>query len=308
MNRAVPAQALIIDEPWIGHIMAGRKTWEMRSRRTTRRGPVALVRKGSGQIVAVATVADCLPPLSPTQMAASFQKHRIPQAMIETASYKWFTPWVLSDVRVLQQPVSYRHPSGAVTWVDLAPDVQALLVVAKTRPVMICLPAAAGRGVEPVQPNRPGAVVRSARSAAGSVMRRGATEADGLAVAKLVLDDLRTRPNKVDVPEGASVSVTQRGNKLHIDAVWEDGTLTSVGPPTQWRELIGTFSALGAMLCMATLLIMVVVGLATWSMTFFHAFYAVPPMFVLMLIATLTGHTHLLPEFNEGHDRKGNPR
>jgi hypothetical protein len=136
----VRAQALIIDEPWIGHIMAGRKTWEMRSRRTTKRGPVGLVRKGSGQIVAVANIVDSLPPLSPTQMAASFDEHRIPQAMVETASYKWFTPWVLGNVRVLEQPVSYRHPSGAVTWVDLAPDVQAALAAAKTRPASTVRP------------------------------------------------------------------------------------------------------------------------------------------------------------------------
>jgi len=308
MNRAVPAQALIIDEPWIGHIMAGRKTWEMRSRRTTKRGRVALVRKSSGKIVAIATVVDCLPPLSPTQMAASFDKHRVPQAMIQTASYKWFTPWVLSNVRVLEQPVSYRHPSGAVTCVDLASDVQAALAAAKARPAMTDSPAATGRGVEPVQPPRPGAVARSARSTAASVTRRSGTEADDLAMTGLVLDDLRAGPNKVDVPEGASVSVTRRGNKLHIDAVWDDGTPTSIGATNQWRELVGTFSALGAMLCMATLVIMMVVGVATWSMAFFHALYAVPPMFVFMLIAGLTGHAHLLPDFNEGHDRKGNRR
>lgn len=76
----MPIQALIIDEPWIGHIMASRQTWEMRSRSTSKRGPVALVRKGTGHIVATAWIVDALPPLS------------------------------------------YRHPSGVVTWVDLATD------------------------------------------------------------------------------------------------------------------------------------------------------------------------------------------
>ena len=51
----MPAQVLIIGQPWIGHIIAERKTWEMRFRRTAKRGAVALARKGSGQIVASTT-------------------------------------------------------------------------------------------------------------------------------------------------------------------------------------------------------------------------------------------------------------
>lgn len=152
----MPTQALIIDEPWIGLIMAGRKTWEMRSRPTTKRGLVALVRKGSGQIVAIARIADCLPPLSPARMAAEFDRHRIPQEMIEREGYKWFTPWVLAEVRVLDRPVSYRHPSGAVTWVDLAPDVQAQVdgaLAGATAPSR-AEPSPRGRDVEPVQAPR----------------------------------------------------------------------------------------------------------------------------------------------------------
>jgi len=123
----MPTQALIIDEPWIILIMAGQKAWDMRSCATTKRGAVALVRKGSGQIVAIARIAACLAPLSATGMAGTFDRHCIPQAMVEGDGYKWFTPWVLADVQVLDRPVPYRHPSGAVTWVDLAPEVQAQL-------------------------------------------------------------------------------------------------------------------------------------------------------------------------------------
>lgn len=149
----MPTQALIIDEPWIGLIMAGQKTWEMRSRATTKRGPVALVCKGSGQIVAIARIADCLEPVSATGMADTFDRHRIPQAMVEGDGYKWFTPWVLADVQVFDRPVPYRHPPGAVTWVNLAPEVQAQLknVTAGLVPPTTTTTHPAGRKVEPVQ-------------------------------------------------------------------------------------------------------------------------------------------------------------
>lgn len=123
-HTQAPTQALIIDEPWIGHIMAGRKDWEMRSRPTTKRGPIALVRKGSGQVVANARIVDCLPELSAADMIAHADRHRITAEIIRQDGYRWFTPWVLTDVQVLPTPVPYRHPSCAVTWVNLALEVQ----------------------------------------------------------------------------------------------------------------------------------------------------------------------------------------
>jgi hypothetical protein len=47
-------KGLVIDEPWVSLITAGKKTWEMRSRNTLVRGRIALIRKGSKTIVGVA--------------------------------------------------------------------------------------------------------------------------------------------------------------------------------------------------------------------------------------------------------------
>lgn len=279
----MPAQALIIAEPWIGHIMAGRKTWEMRSRRTTKRGPVALVRKGSGQIVAIADISDCLQPLSVSQMATSNDKHCIPQAVVKQAGYKWFVPWVLTNVRVLEKPVPYRHPAGAVTWVDLAPDVQGALATAVARPP-IGSSSPSGRPVAPVQHPRPGVVATPFQ------------------------DGPRTKSAAVDARRTAAVSVNQRGKKLCIDAVWDDGQPVGQPSATSWINAVGISSALGAMLCMVTFMIMMAIGIANWSATFFHAFYAVPPMIVFIFIATLTGHGNLLDNAFEGHDPRGKSR
>ena len=51
-------KGLIIDEPWISMILRGSKTWEMRKTITKIRGPIALIRKGSKQVVGTADLVE----------------------------------------------------------------------------------------------------------------------------------------------------------------------------------------------------------------------------------------------------------
>jgi hypothetical protein len=51
-------KGLIIDEPWIGLILLGNKTWEMRKTACHHRGRIALIRKGSGRIVGTADLIE----------------------------------------------------------------------------------------------------------------------------------------------------------------------------------------------------------------------------------------------------------
>lgn len=113
-------KGLIIDDPWIGYILEGSKTWEMRSTGASHRGWFALIRKGTGAVWGVARLAESGVPLSQEDMIASFDKHRIPVEMIRSGQVaKWTTPWKLTDICKLSSPVPYRHKSGAVTWVAL---------------------------------------------------------------------------------------------------------------------------------------------------------------------------------------------
>ncbi|MFC5394242.1 hypothetical protein [Bosea vestrisii] len=113
-------KGLIIADPWIGYILGGTKDWEMRSSATSHRGWFGLIRKGTGAVYGVARLIDVGGPLSPAEMTAAYAHHRIPDHMIRSGEVaKWNTPWVLADVRVLSCPVSYKHKSGAVTWVEL---------------------------------------------------------------------------------------------------------------------------------------------------------------------------------------------
>lgn len=118
------AKALIVAEPWIGHLLAGQKTWEMRSQGASHRGWFGLIRKGSGTVVGVARLVDVGASLSQQQMLNTIDKHCIPREMILKGEVdRWTVPWKLADVRRLATPVPYRHKSGAVTWVDLDPRV-----------------------------------------------------------------------------------------------------------------------------------------------------------------------------------------
>ncbi|QUS35561.1 ASCH domain-containing protein [Falsirhodobacter algicola] len=125
-------RGLIIDTPWIDRIVEGVKDWEMRSQSTSVRGWIGLIRKGSGQVVALARLVDCGKALNLEEMVAAEMHHRIPERMIRSGEVaKWCIPWKLADIHPLACPVPYEHKSGAVIWVALAEDVTRALETAE---------------------------------------------------------------------------------------------------------------------------------------------------------------------------------
>lgn len=121
-------KALIIDTPHIDRILGGQKSWELRSTATKIRGPIALIRKGSGTVVGVAEIADSLGPLTESEMLENTARHLVTAERIKNgavAKYKY--AWVLKNPKPLAKAISYEHPSGAVIWVNLQPAVAARL-------------------------------------------------------------------------------------------------------------------------------------------------------------------------------------
>ncbi|SDZ85732.1 ASCH domain-containing protein [Microbulbifer marinus] len=121
------SKALIIDEPWISYLLQGKKSWELRSRQTQYRGWFGLIRKGSGEVVGIARLADVSDYLDDHALETSFDKHRVGADTYTAPGYKWRYAWKLEDIRILPEPVAYQHKSGAVTWVTLNPEAQILL-------------------------------------------------------------------------------------------------------------------------------------------------------------------------------------
>lgn len=118
-------RGLIVREPWVSLIVDGQKDWEMRTRTTKIRGPIALIAGGTGKIIGVANLTDVKGPLSKAQMAFNQKRHRIPHESIGAGeAEKWNTAWVLEGAKRLKEPVDYDHPSGAVIWVSLDEKTQ----------------------------------------------------------------------------------------------------------------------------------------------------------------------------------------
>lgn len=177
------SKALIIADPWIGYILDGSKTWEMRSSGASHRGWFGLIRKGTGAVYGVARLIDVGAPLSSAEMIATFDRHRIPEVLIRSGEVaKWNTPWKLADIRRLARPVPYTHKSGAVTWVEL--DAAAIDGVA-------------GQMREP----------DPTATQAQPPMKSSAAE--------------RVKPSNDS--ERVRIDISQRGRKLHIDIEWDDG-------------------------------------------------------------------------------------
>jgi hypothetical protein len=121
-------KGLIIAEPWIGRILSGEKTWEMRSQGTSYRGWFGLIAKGTGAVHGLARLVDVGEPMTPEEMLRTEALHRIPGAMIRSGYVaKWTVPWKLADIFRLPEPVPYHHKPGAVIWVEFDRDTQEAL-------------------------------------------------------------------------------------------------------------------------------------------------------------------------------------
>jgi len=117
-------KGLIIKDRPVSMIISGKKTWEMRSRDTSVRGRIALIKGGSGTVVGVADLVGTYPKLSQAELKANFEKHRVSADDIGS-DFKYSTAWVLERARPLRDPGPYRHRRGAVIWVNLDPAVAA---------------------------------------------------------------------------------------------------------------------------------------------------------------------------------------
>ncbi|TIN43077.1 MAG: ASCH domain-containing protein [Mesorhizobium sp.] len=144
-------KALIVREPWIDLILDGHKTWELRTRPTSIRGRIALIRQGSREIEGVVKLVDVLPRLSPSSLADSVEFHRVPTGrQREIIEADWLTPWVFVDAHRFSAHVPFTRPSGPVTWVDL--DIEAIRAVQQHSSIPGRLDATAARGVSLAEP------------------------------------------------------------------------------------------------------------------------------------------------------------
>ena len=109
-------RALVIKPKWLDLILSGRKTWEIRGKRTNVRGVVALAQSGTGHLVGEATVTNCFE-LQLADMPNHVDKHCIQDLSI--VKYDQIFAWELRNAKRFLEPKCYEHKQGAVIWVKL---------------------------------------------------------------------------------------------------------------------------------------------------------------------------------------------
>ena len=113
-------KGLIVKEPWIDMILDGSKTLEIRGKNTNIRGPVALIKSGSGMVFGTVDITGSFP-INRIDAVILKRRHRISDHVIVHQTYQNPHAWDLSNPKKFKNPVPYRHPQGAVVWVNL-PD------------------------------------------------------------------------------------------------------------------------------------------------------------------------------------------
>lgn len=110
-------KALIIKEKWLNLILSGKKTWEIRSSSTRIRGKILLIKSGSKQIFGECELVDIIK-LDLDQYKISANKHCI-NVKQDILPYKNTYAWVLQNPQKYNNPIPYKHPMGAVIWVNI---------------------------------------------------------------------------------------------------------------------------------------------------------------------------------------------
>lgn len=111
-------KGLIIKSPWIEYIFDGTKQWEIRGSNTKIRGKIYLIKSGSGHIYGTAEITDCIE-LSLEQYQSAYNMHMIPLGHLNQLPYRHTYAWILENAKLFSKPLKYKHPQGAVIWVNI---------------------------------------------------------------------------------------------------------------------------------------------------------------------------------------------
>jgi len=117
-------RALLIRHPHIDKILDGQKTWEIRGSRTAIRGTIALIASGSGTVIGVCDVVDCIGPLTQDEFRKNAARAGMRKSEAQLGWYRQTYAWVLANPKYLKKPVPYEHPTGAVIWTTLDRSVE----------------------------------------------------------------------------------------------------------------------------------------------------------------------------------------
>ena len=112
-------KGLIIRAPWIDYILKGEKTWEIRGSNTAVRGRVGLIKSGTGTVIGTVEIKDSIELTLDDYRENSIKYGGDGQEAL-SLPYKRTYAWVLDQPSMFDEPFPYKHPMGAVIWVNLS--------------------------------------------------------------------------------------------------------------------------------------------------------------------------------------------
>ncbi|MCT2535367.1 ASCH domain-containing protein [Aquibacillus koreensis] len=115
-------KGLVIRSPWIELILEGKKSWEIRGSNTKIRGPVVLIKSGSGKVFGEVNIVDSKA-LSLEDYQTNKKYHCIESEDAVQLPYKKTYAWVIDDPKIYKEPIPYKHPMGAIIWVNLPESI-----------------------------------------------------------------------------------------------------------------------------------------------------------------------------------------
>lgn len=123
-EEEVGPRGLIVRDPFASQILDGDKVWEIRGRPTQIRGPVVIVKSGTGRVFGTVNLVRVLGPLELDDLVHAPELPILEREEIRRNGLPYLSTYayVFSNPKWFERPIPYRHPSGAVTWVRL-PDL-----------------------------------------------------------------------------------------------------------------------------------------------------------------------------------------
>ncbi|TMU85055.1 hypothetical protein FGG79_14275 [Bacillus sp. BHET2] len=91
----------------------------MRGSNTRIRGRVGLIKSGSGRVMGTVNIVGSQE-LTLSEYQQSSARHGVKSEGSLQLPYKRTYAWILEDPVLYQTPVPYKHPLGAVIWVNLS--------------------------------------------------------------------------------------------------------------------------------------------------------------------------------------------
>lgn len=119
----LPADGLIVKGHWLDLILSGEKCLEIRGQTTTKRGTVGLIKSGTGLVFGEVDIVNTFI-IQRADFDLYFSGHMVDSSTLGELSYKVIHAWMLTKPVRYAEPISYKHPRGAITWVDLRPDAK----------------------------------------------------------------------------------------------------------------------------------------------------------------------------------------